>query len=178
MLGFGGGKMSKGGKSGQSTASEQCEVANGGLSHEEKSPLRQLLEADLDVALHAAIKGGDPAVVRDLIQSGADPDAVVTAKEGDSQVVAAALHTAVDEGNLGIVRILLDAGAEPSVSSDGVKGKCRMAGTALHIAVSRQHLGIVQLLLEKGANTGALEVMIEGAREIRRTALFASAGEG
>ena len=137
MLGFGGGKMRKGGDSGRSSASERYEVANGGLSHEEQSSLRQLLEKDPDLALHAAIKDGDPVVVRDLLQSGADPDAVVTAREGDSQVVAAALHTAVGEGNLEIVRMLLDAGAEPNVSTDGVKGTCRMAGTALHVAVSR-----------------------------------------
>ena len=128
--------------------------------------------------LHAAIKGGNPAVVRDLLGSGADPEAVVTTKDGDSQVVAAVLHTAVDDGNLEMVRILLDAGAEPNVSSDGANGKYRITGTALHIAISRQHLGIVQLLLKMGADTEALEVMIEGTREIRRTALFPSAKEG
>ena len=160
------------------TALGRRRVADHVMGRDEENPLRQLLEADLDVALHAAIKDGDPAVVQDLLRSGADPDAVVTAKDGDSQVVAGALHAAVDEGNPEIVRILLDAGAEPSVSSDGVKGKCNITGTALHIAVSRQHLGIVQLLLKVGADTEVLEVMIEGPTEIRRTALFASATEG
>ena len=83
------------------------------MDGDEENPLRQLFAAELDVASHAAIKDSDPAVVRDLLRSGADPDAVATAKDGDSQVVAATSHTAVDEGNLEIVRILLDVGAEP-----------------------------------------------------------------
>ena len=58
------------------------------MGGDEKNPLRQLLEADLNVALHAAITDGDPAVERDLLRSGADPDAVATLKGGDSQVVA------------------------------------------------------------------------------------------
>ena len=52
------------------------------MGGDEKSPLRQLLEAALDIAVHAAIKDGDPAVARDLLLSGADSDAVATAKDG------------------------------------------------------------------------------------------------
>ena len=84
------------------------------MGRDEENPLRQLLEADLDVALHAAIKDGGPAFVGDLLRSGTDLDAVATADDGDSQFVAAASHTGVDEGNLEIVRILLDAGAAPT----------------------------------------------------------------
>lgn len=94
----------------RSTSARQRDVSNDGLNHEDRSSLWQLLEEDLDVELHPAIKSGHSAVVRDLLRSGADPDAAVTAKDGDSHVVVGALHTAVDEGNLEIVRILQDTG--------------------------------------------------------------------
>ena len=49
------------------------DVAERDLSAEDQPSLRQLLEEDLNLALHAAIKGGELEVVRDLLRSGADP---------------------------------------------------------------------------------------------------------
>ena len=129
---------------------ERQGFANDGLSHGEEPSLRELLEEDSNEELHSAICRGDPAVVCDLLRSGADPDAVVTVEDGDNQVVAAPLHTAVEEGNLAVVRLLVRAVAEPNVDSNGPKGGSKVAGTALHIAVSQQDLGIVQLLPENG----------------------------
>ena len=120
---------------GQSTSAGRRDVAVSGLVGEEKTSLSTVLEDDLDQELHDAITGGDPEAVRDLVRSGADPNAVVTTKDGDRRGVVAALHTGVDSGNLGVVLILLEAGAEPNATMTEVNGPGRVIGPALHIAV-------------------------------------------
>ena len=96
-----------------------------------------------DGPLLDAIKQGDVAVVRSLLQEGADPNAA----QGDG---LSALHLAAQDGRLDIAELLLSAGAE-------VDAKTKIGDyTPLHVAAGAARLSVVQALLAAGANPGAV----------------------
>jgi ankyrin repeat protein len=89
-------------------------------------------------ALHWAARGEHEAVVRLLLEKGAD----VKTKTKDGET---ALFWAVREGHKAVVRLLLKKMADVETKADNGK-------TVLHGAALRGHEAIVRLLLEKGAN--------------------------
>lgn len=90
--------------------------------------------------LHLAAYFGHPEVVRALIASGADVNAVA---RNPSQVRP--LHSAVSGRHGGVVEILLDAGADPDPAQ-------AHGWTALHSAAHQGNTRLVETLLEHGAN--------------------------
>jgi cytohesin len=89
-----------------------------------------------------AVKRGDLAAVRSLLQEGADPDAA----QGDGLT---ALHIAAQTGNLDIARLLIDSRAS-------VAARTRIGGyTPLHLAAGGAHTEVVGALLEAGADPSA-----------------------
>ena len=87
--------------------------------------------------------GGDVARVRELLEAGAEPDAI---KDHDGRT---GLFWAGERGHSHVVAELLRAGADPNNIDDN-------GGTALHEAVRRsnniQADGVISLLIEAGAN--------------------------
>jgi ankyrin repeat protein len=92
-------------------------------------------------ALHRAAGSGHEAVVRLLLEKGAD----VKARDSYGRT---ALHWAASSGHEAVVRLLLEKGAD-------VKARDSDGGTALHRAASRGQEAVVRLLLEKGADVKA-----------------------
>ena len=106
--------------------------------------IARLLQKPLDPngqGLVLAAQEGHLAVVRLLLEAGADKDAADT--DGDT-----ALHIAAKEGHLEVVRLLLEAGADKDAAdTDGY--------TPLHFAARKGHLEAIRLLLETGADKDA-----------------------
>ena len=123
-----------------------------------------------------AVQGGDPNVVRELLQNHADPNlaqpdgstALILAVEGDDLIVAdlligagadvnaaneygaTALYVACTGGNIAMINTLLEAGADPNAAL--LSGE-----TPLMTAVDKGNLDAVRALLEHGANVNAKE---------------------
>ncbi len=94
--------------------------------------------AEAGTTLQVAVRDGDLAAVRGLVQAGAD----VNARLGDGSTV---LHWAADREDAGMVRLLLEAGADVGVANDyGV--------TPLAIAAAGRRAEVVALLLAAGAD--------------------------
>jgi ankyrin repeat protein len=100
-----------------------------------------LAAADRDLRLIDAVRRGDQAVVRQLVQAKVDVNA--TTADG-----ATALHWAVERDNLEAVNTLLTAGAN-------VKTANRYGVTPLLVAVTNGNAAIVRRLLEAGADANA-----------------------
>ena len=95
----------------------------------------------MDSRLFDAVKQGDVASVRALIEARADVDA----RQGDG---ASALHIAVSRSDEAIVQLLIQAGADVSAVND-------LGITPLFVASSRATVAIVDDLLNAGANPNA-----------------------
>ena len=115
-------------------------------------------------ALHRAAENGHEAVVRLLLEKGAD----VKAKNKDGRTT---LHETVIRGHDKVVRLLLEKGADIEAKDFNV---------ALHQAITRGHDKVVRLLLEKGADvntkdkdgrTALHQAVIEGNGEVVRLLL-------
>ncbi|WP_432172048.1 ankyrin repeat domain-containing protein [Streptomyces sp. 1222.5] len=96
--------------------------------------------------LFGAILTSDPAGVRSLLRSGADPERAD--RDG-----ATPLYLASVNGEAGIVRLLLAAGACPDTESGGPGTD----GTPLCAAACWGHTETVRALLEHGADPGRRE---------------------
>ncbi|NYI04275.1 ankyrin repeat domain-containing protein [Allostreptomyces psammosilenae] len=88
-----------------------------------------------------AARGGDPALVRRLLDAGAPPN--LTNDRGDTLVMLAAYH-----GHAEAVRVLLEHGADPNRIND--RGQSPLAG-----AVFKGTPDVVRVLLEGGADPNA-----------------------
>eukprot|EP01047_Picozoa_sp_COSAG01_P009716 COSAG01_NODE_402_length_17510_cov_6.871575_14_plen_171_part_00 len=82
---------------------------------------------------------GYGVVIRQMLQSGADPDAQ-DPNNGESAMIIAAVH-----GHIDTVRILLKAGATVDLATD-------RGAAALLVASQQGHARIVGVLLDAGAN--------------------------
>jgi beta-lactamase regulating signal transducer with metallopeptidase domain len=118
---------------------------------------RRTIADYLGAQLIEAIDNGDVAIVRELLDHGANVNAAVDG-DGSPLIVAAR------EGHLDLVRLLLDRGADPNL---GVPGD----GAALIMAAREGHLAIVQVLLDRGAD---IELVVPGDEN----ALIQASGEG
>ena len=148
-------------------------------------------DSDGNTALAWAARRGHEAVVRLLLEKGAD----IKAKDDDRRAV---LSAAAERGHEAVVRLLLEKGIDIEVKDNGgrtvlqaaarggheavvrlllengadieAKG-CYYKMTALHWAAERGHEAVVRLLLEKGAD-------IEAKDNGGRTVLQVAAREG
>ena len=113
---------------------------------------------DKRTALHLAASIGHDEIVRALLLSGVDKDALNDAGETPLMWAAGKAHGS-------IVRRLLEAGADVSIhaTDDG--------RTALHWSAGEGHEGMVSVLLQSGADKDALDIA-------RQTPLMWAAKEG
>ena len=95
----------------------------------------------LNVAIVEAAQKGDIDEVTELLDDGADVNAVVPG-DGTPLLVAAR------EGHRDLVRLLLDRGADANIGVDG-------DGNALIMAAREGHRDIVTMLLDRGADVNA-----------------------
>ena len=98
--------------------------------------------------IHWAARNGHLAIVRLLLEAGADKDA-------GKQNGITALQLASLYGHLGVVRLLLEAGADKDAA-------IQVGATAIHAAAENGHLNIVRLLLDARADKDAARQ--DGAR--------------
>jgi hypothetical protein len=128
-------------------------ISSGG----ETSGLQRFLLRYSVLPLHEAASSGHEAVVRLLLENGAD----VKAKNINGRT---ALHEAAGVGHDAVVQQLLENGAD-------VKAKGNNGWTALHGAAGGGHEAVVRLLLENGAD-------VKAKNNYGRTALHEAAGAG
>ncbi|GLH16945.1 E3 ubiquitin-protein ligase mind-bomb, partial [Gryllus bimaculatus] len=94
--------------------------------------------------LHLAVEKGDAAVVKLLLERGADVRAV--ARDGRT-----ALHVAAENGQVKAMELILQTGAEQDLNVVDSRGEA-----AVHVAMEKGHKRLVELLLRAGAD-GSLE---------------------
>ncbi|MDE0140345.1 MAG: ankyrin repeat domain-containing protein [Caldilineaceae bacterium] len=116
-------------------------------------------------ALFAAIGSDNVAMVKLLVEAGAD----VNADEGFGGNTP--LHEAVEEGNPEIVQILVDAGAD--IEAEGFMGR-----TPLSLAAEEGATEIMQILLGQGADNGTPEGEDKQKPAIGSEALFTAIEKG
>lgn len=107
--------------------------------------------------LHWAVYQGSEAVVRLLLDRGAD-------LEAKNCIGWTALHCTFSQQNKGVIRLLLDRGADVNTKDNSGK-------TALHVAAKWEKEAVVRLLIEKGAD-------IEAKDKFEKTALCLAARAG
>jgi ankyrin repeat protein len=91
-------------------------------------------------ALHFAAFFSQPAAVEELLNNGADPNAV--ASNGTKLAV---INSAAASGNADLLKMLLREGANPDAQQEG-------GFTALHAAAQHNNTEMVRALLEAGAD--------------------------
>ncbi|CAM9764004.1 unnamed protein product [Ascophyllum nodosum] len=138
------------------------------VSHDKPEVLRALLKAGAStkspnpifleekVPLYEAVKMDNRAIVRILIDAGAD-------LERPSQNCYTPLSVAARTNNTAVIKTLVEAGAD-------IEGKCKMTHTPLLFAAWSGHANATEKLLRRGANMHAL---VSGTGD---TALHIAAG--
>jgi len=119
-------------------------LAGGVTPNEKNAPP---MEAGKTIVFEA-VDSGDPALVRTLVEAGADAK---TANEYGVPPLAEAARV----GNLVMCEILLKGGADPNAAPGGFP--------LLFGPVNESHLDVVQLLLESGAKLGEHKADLVGA---------------
>ncbi|MGP4691971.1 ankyrin repeat domain-containing protein [Agrobacterium cavarae] len=92
--------------------------------------------------LLAAVSGGDPVIVREILKSGADPNGVAAPLSTNAKLP---LIESVETQNEDVVRVLLNGGADPNRID--ANGTC-----ALRVAVRNGDPVLAKQLIEAGAN--------------------------
>ena len=105
--------------------------------------------------LYVAAGNGHDAVVRALLDAGADKDLAV---DDETPLIIAA-----EQGHGAVVRALLDAGADKDLANSN-------GATALHVAVKDGHDAIVRMLLAAGASKTKRDASGKAALELATTA--------
>jgi len=114
-------------------------------------------ETPLDVAVHTR----DPALVRALLENGAD-----TAKAEVGATRNAPLFTLVNspnDNNAAIARLLLDFGADPNAQAKESINGPRVGDHLLYFAVSYRNYAVAEALLQAGADPHATDAKGESA---------------
>lgn len=102
-------------------------------------------------ALTAAAQFGQVAVVRLLIDSGADPNL----RDGGSAFPhMTPLATAATHGHLDVCRVLLEAGADPNIPTNPKGAGATTNWTALDWALQSGHTAVADFLRQHGAAEG------------------------
>ena len=96
--------------------------------------------ADGFTPLHLASFFSQPEAAQELLNNGADPNAVAT-----NGTKLAVINSAAASNNAELVRMLLREGANPDAQQEG-------GYTALHAAAHRNNVAMVQALLDSGAD--------------------------
>lgn len=99
-----------------------------------------------ETRLHYAAKTGDEDAVREILSSGADPNAMED--DGETPLHHAARADFTQPALIEITRLLLAAGADPNARS-------MTDETALHRAIHSANPQVVNMLLESGADPNA-----------------------
>lgn len=100
-----------------------------------------LTQEDMDIALHYAALGGCTAIVRLLVDKGADCNS-------DNGKIGGTLQAAAYMGHHEIVELLLNKGAKINATD-------REWGSALQAALLGDHFDVVQLLISRGSDINA-----------------------
>ncbi|KAF3933651.1 Ankyrin-1 [Dactylellina cionopaga] len=162
---------------------EKCRISLKDVSWIDEWTVNLMIEngADLEVKdesgstpLYGSVMRGSEAIVKLLLDKGANTDVIVCGKTllmqaasgGYASVVVLLLERGVDlvaekyddtplilaaeYGHFAIAELLIDAGAKLDA-----KSKTRPSQTALSLAAKGGHLEVVRLLVEKGANVDA-----------------------
>lgn len=105
----------------------------------------------LNDQLYEAVRKGDAAAVKSLLDSGADVNAKF-------RYGATALFKAAERGNTEIVKLLLERGADVTVKDTFYNA------TPMTWALDKGHVEVVQALLDRGAGS-VDDVLMTGARK-------------
>lgn len=136
--------------------------------HDEVVALLLAYGASASTGLHAAVRARKPALVRRLLDSGADPNVVSTHLHSPDP--STPLLAAAEMGDMESARMLLDAGAAASNPSLlGINGF-----SPLQAAAAKGHRDMVALLLASGSDPN----FRDGARKGTAVYLAALHGHG
>jgi hypothetical protein len=105
----------------------------------------------LNDQLYEAVRKGDAAEVKALLDKGADVNAKF-------RYGATALFKAAERGNTEVVKLLLERGADVTVKDTFYQA------TAMTWALDKKHIGVIRAILEKDASDVG-DVLMTGARE-------------
>ena len=95
--------------------------------------------------LHKAAQDGDVPTIRDMLDSGTDPDIGLTADDAPDVALSTPLLEACKEGHTAVAEVLVDAGAALNVTSKNGR-------TALDFVAENGPLPLARLLLSAGAD--------------------------
>lgn len=115
-----------------------------------KPVIQNCFFAALDSRYSAEIRDRNWAVVKKLIESGADPNTKLAQIPDQSDPQQTLLHVAAFRGDLRAIQFLLDKGAD-------VNAKAADGHTPLHLAAVANHVDVIKLLLEYHADVNAAD---------------------
>jgi len=114
------------------------------ISHNHKEIVELLIANGADVSLHTAVRFGNLAKAKSLIEKGSDIN------EKDVSVKTA-LHYAVEYGHKDVVELLIANGAD-------VNAKDNDGNTPGHFALGKKNRPILELLIVKGADLDSIHL--------------------
>jgi ankyrin repeat protein len=109
-----------------------------------KKPISQMTKEELDTELLYTIQTKDFAYVKQLLEAGANPNAIDKNKANDNRTIIEAARV----NSLKIARLLVKHGAD-------VNQKGKKSSTALMVAAHNGHLTMARYLIDKGADVKA-----------------------
>ncbi|KAK7440415.1 hypothetical protein VKT23_017053 [Stygiomarasmius scandens] len=96
-----------------------------------------------------AARNGDLSIVKDILESGAEPDS--TNSKGETALGAASRY-----GHIDVVKLLIDKGADANAVVDiQLSGEYFASKTALCAATRGKHTNVVELLIQRGADVNS-----------------------